>query len=247
MHTSPSHRAARTVAALLTLSVIALPTSQPATAAAAAVTGIDVSGYQGSVDWAAVARSGVDFAYVKATEGTTYRNPKFAQQYVGSYDAGLIRGAYHFALPDRSSGAAQAGFFVDHGGGWSGDGKTLPPVLDIEYNPYGATCYGKSKAQMVAWINDFAATVKQRTSRDVVIYTTADWWNRCTGSSTAFVSTSPLWVANYGASSPALPSNWPVWTIWQYSSSGTVPGVSGNVDVNRFNGDQSRLQALADG
>jgi len=76
----------------------------------------------------------------------------------GAFDAGVIRGAYHFALPDRSTGATQANYFVDHGGGWSADGRTLPGTLDIEYNPYGATCYGLTKAGMSAWIRSFTTT-----------------------------------------------------------------------------------------
>src|SRR3977135_1492464 len=115
------------------------------------VAGLDVSGHQGNVNWDAVKANGALFAYVKATEGTGYASPYFAQQYNGSYNVGLIRGAYHFALPHPSSGAAQADYFVDHGGGWSADNQTLPPMLDIEYNPYGATCYGLSQIDMVNW------------------------------------------------------------------------------------------------
>ncbi len=110
--------------------------------------GVDVSSYQGDVDWPAAYGRGARFAYVKATESTGYTNPRFRQQYDGSRRAGLVRGAYHFALPDRSGGATQAAYFVAHGGGWSPDGVTLPPMLDIEYNPYGQTCYGLSPTRM---------------------------------------------------------------------------------------------------
>ena len=72
---------------------------------------------------------------VKATEGTSYINPYFTQQYGGAHDVGLVRGAYHFGLPDRSTGAAQAQWFTANGGAWSADGQTLPGALDIEYNP----------------------------------------------------------------------------------------------------------------
>ncbi|KAG8709352.1 hypothetical protein FRC09_000723 [Ceratobasidium sp. 395] len=94
--------------------------------------GIDVSGYQPDVNWQTVKANGVEFAYIKATEGTTYTNPEFASQYNGAYDAGLIRGAYHFAQPADSTGAAQANYFLEHGGKWSNDGKTLPGALDLE-------------------------------------------------------------------------------------------------------------------
>ncbi|HMG25012.1 MAG TPA: GH25 family lysozyme, partial [Kofleriaceae bacterium] len=155
-------------------------TDAPAFQAAVTQTlGMDVSSHQGAVNWTTARANGARFAYVKATEGTTYQNPQFAQQYNGSFNVGMIRGAYHFALPDRSSGATQGNFFVSHGGGWSNDGQTLPPAIDLEYNPYGADCYGLSKAAMVAWIHDIANTVKARTGRDPVFYTSTSWcWYR---------------------------------------------------------------------
>jgi GH25 family lysozyme M1 (1,4-beta-N-acetylmuramidase) len=206
---------------------------------AAVVDGIDVSSHQGNVDWNYWWNQGKRFAYVKATEGTSYRNPYFAQQYNGSYNVGMIRGAYHFALPNSSSGATQANYFASNGGGWSRDGKTLPGALDIEYNPYGATCYGLSQSAMVSWIRDFLNTYKARTGRDAVIYTNYDWWSRCTGNTTAFNSTNPLWVARYSSTVGTLPGGWPYYTFWQWTSS--------PIDQNRFNGDYSRLQALANG
>lgn len=208
-------------------------------APAATVEGIDVSSHQGNVNWAAQWSAGKRFAYVKATEGNYYTNPYFGQQYNGSYNVGMVRGAYHFATPNDSSGANQANYFVDHGGGWSRDGKTLPGALDIEYNPYGATCYGLSQSSMVSWVRDFLNTYKARTGRDAVIYTNLDWWTRCTGNSTAFNATNPLWVARYASAPGTLPGGWPYHTIWQYSSS--------PIDQNRFNGDQTRLVALANG
>src|SRR5215471_6808495 len=137
--------------------------STPASAAPAGLKGMDVSSYQGNVNWTAAWNNGARWAYVKATEGNYYTNPYFAQQYNGSYNVGMIRGAYHFATPNDSSGANQATYFLAHGGGWSKDGKTLPGALDIEYNPYGATCYGLSQAAMVNWIRDFLNTYKSRT------------------------------------------------------------------------------------
>ena len=142
--------------------------SAPAVVApAATVEGIDVSSHQGNVNWTTQWNNGKRFAYVKATEGTSYKNPYFAQQYNGCYNVGMIRGAYHFALPNNSSGATQANYFASNGGGWSRDGRTLPGALDIEYNPYGATCYGLSQSAMVSWIRDFLNTYKARTTRFV--------------------------------------------------------------------------------
>ncbi|GAA2780986.1 lysozyme [Streptomyces showdoensis] len=204
--------------------------------------GVDVSSHNGNVAWSTLWNSGVKWAYVKATEGTYYKNTSFTQQYNGSYNVGMIRGTYHFATPDTTSGAAQADYFVNNGGGWSGDGRTLPGALDIEWNPYGATCYGKTQAGMVAWIKDFLDRYKYRTGRDAVIYTATSWWTQCTGNYGGFASTNPLWIARYAAEVGTLPAGWGYYTMWQYTSSGPTVG-----DHNHFNGDYSRVQALANG
>jgi GH25 family lysozyme M1 (1,4-beta-N-acetylmuramidase) len=215
----------------------------PAAAVAAprGLPGLDVSSYQGNVNWSAVARAGAKFAYVKATEGSSYRNSYFAQQYVGSYKAGLIRGAYHFALPNKSSGSSQAAYFATHGGAWSKDGKTLPGALDIEYNPYsGGTCYGLSKASMVSWVRAFINEYHRRTGRWAVIYTTTDWWRTCTGNYAGFASNSPLWVARYASTVGTLPAGWSTYSFWQWADHGTFPG-----DQDVWNGSLSRLKVLA--
>nr|WP_235022554.1 lysozyme [Amycolatopsis alkalitolerans] len=201
--------------------------------------GHDVSGHQGAVDWGAAWQAGGRFVYVKATEGTGYVNPQFAQQYSGSYGVGMIRGAYHFARPDVSSGAEQANYFVDHGGGWSPDGKTLPGALDAEYNPYGDACYGKDPIAMSLWLADFSNTYRARTGRFPAIYTSTSWWNKCTGGNAGF-GANPLWVARYNDVIGALPPSWQHQTIWQYADAGSLPG-----DQNLFDGSLQRLSDFA--
>ncbi len=213
-----------------------------ALSAGAGPLGMDVSSWQGSVDWPAAARNGAQFAYVKATEDTGYVNPSFGQQYDGSYAAGLLRGAYHFAIPNNSDGPSQADYFLGHGGGWSADGHTLPPMLDIEYNPYGPTCYGLTAGQMSSWIRGFSTTVQARTGRYPVVYTTADWWDTCTGGDSSFGSTNPLFVARYAASPGVMPAGWAQQQIWQYADHGTNPG-----DADLFNGTDGQLQQFAVG
>ncbi|MEU7874780.1 GH25 family lysozyme [Dactylosporangium sp. NPDC049140] len=214
------------------------------TGAAAATTslrGLDVSGYQGNVDWPAVAAGGASFAYIKATESTGHVNGYFGQQYNGAASAGLIRGAYHFAHPDASSGSAQADFFVDHGGGWTADGRTLPGALDIEYNPgSGGTCYGLGRTAMIGWIASFTARYRSRTGRSPVIYTTTDWWNTCTGNTDTFAVDDPLWIARPAASPLSLPNGWSTYTFWQNHGAGTFPG-----DQDVFNGGPADLRAFA--
>lgn len=201
--------------------------------------GHDVSGHQGAVDWPGAWQAGGRFVYVKATEGTGYINPQFAQQYDGSYQVGMVRGAYHFARPDVSSGADQANYFVDHGGGWTPDGKTLPGAVDAEYNPYGDTCYGKDPAALSAWFADFSNTYRARTGRFPTIYTSTTWWNRCTGGNAGF-GANPLWLARYSDAPGTLPAGWQSQQIWQYANSGTLPG-----DQNLFAGVSGGLRDFA--
>ncbi|HET6873655.1 MAG TPA: GH25 family lysozyme [Acidimicrobiales bacterium] len=215
-------------------------TSATVLTATANARGMDVASYQGNVDWAGATANGATFAYIKATEGTYYTDSTyFPEQYNGSYNAGMVRGAYHFAIPNDSTGAAQADYFVAHGGGWSADGRTLPGTLDIEYNPYGAECYGLSSAQMVGWIQSFDAEYQRLTGRNPTIYTTRDWWSSCTGNSAAF-GAEGLAVANYSTTAGTLPASWSAYNIWQYADSGTFPG-----DQDVFNGSTDALRAFA--
>lgn len=212
----------------------------PARIPAGAIAGTDVSGHQGTVDWPAAAAAGARFAYVKATEGIGFRSDTYRAQYDGAHAAGLVRGAYHFALPDSSSGAQQANFFVDNGGMWVPGTRTLPGVLDIEHNPYGPTCYGLDPAAMSAWLADFSNTYHSRTGRFPVIYTTTSWWNTCTGGNPDFAANNPMWVARYAPEIGPLPAGWGFHSFWQHSDQGPLPG---GQDV--FNGDLAQLNQFA--
>ena len=204
--------------------------------------GIDVSDHQGNVDWTAAAAAGARFAWAKATEGTYYTDSAyFPQQYNGSYNAGLMHAAYHFAIPNNSTGAAQADFFVANGGGWSPDGRTLPGMLDIENNPYGAACYGLSPTQMVAWVVSFSNQYKALTGRYPVLYTNAAFWDNCAGGSGAAAS-DPLDLAAWAPSPSPVPQGWSNPTFWQYTDSGIL-----GVDSDTFLGSYSGLQSFAYG
>jgi GH25 family lysozyme M1 (1,4-beta-N-acetylmuramidase) len=213
-----------------------------ATSTSSVSMGMDVSSHQGNVNWTTAAHNGAKFAYVKATEAGSYASPFFAQQYNGSYKAGLIRGAYHFATPNSSPGAAQANWFVNHGGGWSADGRTLPPAVDLEYNPYGQSCYSMKPAALVSWVRAFVNTVHARTKRWPVIYTSTSWWSLCMAGYAGFTA-DPLWIARYNSHlGTVLPHGWRTWTIWQYADAGRFPG-----DQNEFHGTLTALRALARG
>jgi GH25 family lysozyme M1 (1,4-beta-N-acetylmuramidase) len=215
------------------------PSTPARSATVTQLPGIDISSYQGNIHWASVAPY-IDFVYAKATEGTYYTNPDFYNQYEGPYNHGVIRGAYHFAVPSNSSGQAQADFFIKHGGGWSSDGLTLPGALDIEYNPYGRECYGLTHAQMVAWVWNFVHEYAYKEHAYPVIYSTTDWWSTCTGNYGGFGNYDPLWIARYATTVGPLPSGWGFQTFWQYASGGRLPG-----DQDLFNGAYSRLKTLA--
>ncbi|MBK1786523.1 GH25 family lysozyme [Prauserella cavernicola] len=219
--------------------------SAPGAQAAEDAHGIDVSNHNGTVDFEAVKADGQEFAFVLATDGTSFTSPEFDTQYEGAADAGLIRSAYHFARPGSGAAADQATRFLDTVS-FSADGNTLPPVLDMEANPDGATCYGLSASEMTDWITAFLAEVKETTERDGIIYTSPGFWKECTGDSDAFAD-NPLWIADWGVDKPSTIGGWDAHTFWQYSDSGSVDGVTGDVDVNRFNGTVDELKALAAG
>lgn len=211
-----------------------------ASRATALVRGLDVSGYNPTIDWKKTATMGAAFAYVKATEGVTYTNSYFPQQYQGAADAGLIRGAYHFARPDASGGRAQADYFLAHGGRWKRDGKTLPGALDIEANGHGATCWGLSRSAMTNWIAAFVNEYHARTGRHPVIYTSAGWWASCTGNYRGFGRTVPLWIVNQSGTPTPLAAGWNTYTVWQTADSGPFPG-----DQDVFNGTRKDLKTFA--
>ncbi|RMJ24775.1 hypothetical protein PHISP_04362 [Aspergillus sp. HF37] len=222
------------------MKLAALITLASACLSQAYIPGFDISNHQGSVDFAAAKSDGARFVMIKATEGTYFIDSWFDSHYTGATNVGLIRGGYHFAIPNGASGATQANYFLQHGGGWSGDGRTLPGMVDLEYNPYGATCYGLSASAMVDWIRDFSDTYKGKTGRYPMIYTTADWWSQCTGNSGEFGSTNPLVLANWGSSPGTIPGSWPFESFWQYNNHYKYGG-----DSDYWNGSEENLKKFA--
>ncbi len=202
------------------------------------VLGQDVSNHQPNINWGAQYAGGSRFSWMKTSEGTTYVDPTFSRHYTGARDAGLVTGGYHFALPSQSSGRTQAEIFIKNGGGWTADGKTLPGMLDLEYNPYpslGNTCFGMSQSQLKAWTWDFMNTYKEKTGRYPTIYSTTDWWNTCMGGTGEFKA-APLHIANYSTGPGYMPGGSTSFDIWQFSSVAPFAG-----DSNVFNGTTAEL------
>ncbi len=195
--------------------------------------GVDVSHYDGTIDWTQVAGSGRAFGIAKATEGVTFKDPMFATYWPAIKQAGMVRGAYHFYRP-KDSGKQQADFFLDTVGSFAaGD---LPPVLDWEVTD------SVSNSIDVAEMQHFVDEVKSRTGLTTIVYTSANFLNTI-GNPTQFGGL-PLWDANWGVACPNLPSAWSTWAFWQTGSSTTIPGTSSTVDLNLFNGTRAQLDAM---
>ncbi len=190
--------------------------------------GMDVSAWQPDADFRTAYAQGARFAYIKASEGVTYTSRTYQKQYFDAAQAGMVRGGYAYAQPSQASGRATADYFFASGGGWSDDNITLPPLLDIEYGSASqGTCYGLSWGAMRTWIHDFSDRVYERIHRYPAIYTTTDWWKRCTNNSRQF-SNNPLFVAIYPVNDFTSPGelghSWTKWKFWQWRAAGTFPG-----------------------
>jgi lysozyme len=198
--------------------------------------GLDISAYQhrgAPIDWLRLARDGLDFVAIKASEGTYYQNPYYQSDARAATAAGLAVLPYVFANPSRASGAATARFAVRAAGIPRGPAR-LPLVVDLENDPYKKhhNCYGLHVPRMIKWIAGFVGVTDALTGRRPVIYTTDAWWRQCTASTGAFRG-SPLWLAAFGVTAPAVPSPWRRWNFWQYASNGSLPGV-GRVDLDYY-------------
>ena len=195
--------------------------------------GIDVSHWQGTINWARVAGAGKRFAYLKATEASRYVDPTYRTNRSQAKANGLRVGAYHYARPEPRSGDAvrEANHFIDTARPTSGE---LVPVLDLEETG------GMGVRDLTAWTRAFLQRVYERTGVRAAIYVSPRFWANRMGNSTWFAANGYriLWVAHWtSARSPALPaSNWGGngWTFWQYTSAGKVSGISGPVDLNRY-------------
>ncbi len=199
------------------------------------VEGIDVSHWNGKVDWVQVQQSGRRFAIMKATENTTYFDDTFVNNWTMSQAAGLVRGAYHFFHADTNP-VAQADYFLQHVPLSPSD---LPPVLDLETTQLQSGA--KVAANALAWLE----RVEAQTGRRPILYTYPAFWPSI-GNPSGFAKY-PLWIANYGVKCPKVPGQWTGWPFWQYSSKGAVPGISGNVDLNVFNGTYEDLLEFVSG
>ncbi len=208
------------------------------------IDGVDVSHWQGNIDWNAVATDGIVFAFMKATQGDYFVDSEFARNWAGARDAGIIRGAYHFFCPNQN-GTDQADLMLETIG--TLEPRDLPPVLDVEWVP-SSNCppccsTGVSCADMITHIGQWVERIESVTGRTPIIYTARSFWenNVCNASDFNHLT---LWIANWEVTCPDIPSAWSDWVFWQTSDSGRVAGISGDVDTDLFNGDMEALEAF---
>jgi lysozyme len=225
--------------------------------------GIDVSAWQGQVDWPTVKGAGLSFVFAKATQSGNIVDQRFGAHWSAAKGVGLLRGAYHFFSPVDDPHKQAANFLRALGD----DPGELPPVLDLESNTDPVSKNAVDNATLIqnaaAWITDVQSQLKV----GPIIYTRAGFWNAALRDKSsqypAWAAQSKLWVASYPYADreptpqeldqlkPVLPVSWNTWTFWQYTESGRVAGISNpdgqpaNVDKNLFNGSPDDLTAWA--
>jgi lysozyme len=201
------------------------------------VPGIDVSYYQGTINWASVKAAGKVFAIARVSHGTGTVDTQFATNWPAMKQAGIIRGLYQYFEP-ADSALAQAQLLVSklNAAGGLEDGD-LPPVLDLE--KMGTL----SSSQILTAVSTWMTHVKSALGRKPILYTGSYFWDDH-GLGTAWAST-PLWTAHYTtAACPLVPNAWSSWVIWQHTDKGSVSGITGDVDLDRFNGTAAELTAF---
>lgn len=197
------------------------------------VHGIDVSKWQGEIDWQAVRASGVSFAFIKATEGGDVADERFAENWEAARRAGVARGAYHFYYFCRPA-AEQARWFAAH---VPRDRGALPPVLDMEWNHRSRTCPHRPAPETVrAEMLAFKRAVAAHYGRWPVVYTTVDFYR---DNELWRVSGTEFWLRSV-AGHPAEVYPGQDWTFWQYTGTGVVPGIRGAADINVFAGNSGQ-------
>ena len=200
--------------------------------------GIDVSKFQGDIDWSKVADSGVKFAWIKATEGGDRADARFQANWTGAKQAGIPRGAYHFVYWCRPPMEEMA-FFEQNA---PVEDDALPPVLDVEATPTSPTCHRRltqegAIADMQVMLNE----MERHYGKRPIIYTTLDFYQAIL-SDGAFMDY-PIWVRST-KHHPAVKYGPRAWHIWQYQSDARIPGIGGKVDRDAFHGTREQWEAF---
>ncbi|TWT87196.1 Lysozyme M1 precursor [Pseudobythopirellula maris] len=208
--------------------------------------GIDVSHWQGAINWTSVKNAGTDFAFIKATNGTNQVDSRFAQNFNNAREAGVLAGPYHYGYPntftsDPLDAANEANDFVDAIEPFytNHPGSYLTPVLDLEEHVNIGTT-AQNKAFITEWVRDFSQVVETRLGVKPIIYTGQSFAQNYLAND---IAEHPLWFARWGSQPTSTQMGiWDTWDFWQYTATGSVAGVSGNVDRDYFNGTMQDLE-----
>ena len=197
------------------------------------VYGIDVSRHQGDIDWEALKKGNhpdapISFVYVKASEGSDFKDKKFEQNFENARKHGFMRGAYHY-FSTTSSGVSQANLFISMVKLQPGD---LPPVLDIEEKP-------KNKKKYIDEVKIWLKKVEEHYGVKPIVYASSKYKKKYLDD--PFFKEYPSWVAHYYI--PEL-TDGEEWLMWQCTDIGVMPGIKEKVDINIFNGTEKQLKEL---
>jgi lysozyme len=202
----------------------------PASPKKLAVHGVDVSRWQGDVDWANLRTQGANFAYIKATDGGDHIDPMFKTNWRKAKEAGLKRGAYHFFYWCRTAGE-QADWFIRNVPREPG---ALPPAIDVEWNGESSCKRRPSRAQVLEKMQVFMDKLEKHYGQRPIIYTAPDFYR---DNLRGELADYPFWLRAVAAHpSKVYPGR--RWLFWQYSGSGLSHGVSGRIDLNVFHGSE---------
>ncbi|MEZ5799068.1 MAG: GH25 family lysozyme [Paracoccaceae bacterium] len=197
-----------------------------------AVHGIDVARFQTQVDWRTARANGVNFAFIKATEGGDRVDEMYRDHWRDAGRAGVARGAYHFFYHCRPA-IEQARWYMRHVPRTAG---ALPPVLDMEWTPFSPTCTIRRTPEEIRRDADiFIAAVARHYGQRPILYTSIDFFR---DNEMWKVKGADFWLRAVAKHPQDLYDGHP-WTFWQYTSTGLVPGVTGKVDINVFSGSEA--------
>lgn len=197
------------------------------------VRGVDVSHHQGAIDWERLKEDGVEFAYIKASEGETFNDPRFSRNWFAAEQAGILRGAYHFFSPCRT-GKAQAENFMRI---VPPDANALPAAVDAEQMQ---PCSDRpTLPDIAAEIAVFLDTVEEAFGKRPIIYTTREFHDAHLAGK---FEGERFWIRSL-LIFPRIRED--SWIFWQYHNRGRRAGVDGPVDLNAYRGSPVELKALA--
>lgn len=217
---------------LLLLVCCIVLTAAPAAQAAQRLPGIDISAWQGAIDWDKVGNSDVRFIIMRVAHGMEL-DTRYPEYSAGATAEGIPWTAYMYVTPKRKQGSAveQADLFIDNAGLGSGN---ILPVIDVEQTG------GLGRTKLQDWVAQWLNRVKNRMGVKPIIYTSPYFWQTALGDTRRFARRGyKLWIANWGVRRPSVPAgNWAGngWTFWQWTDCGAVSGIKGCVDKDRFNG-----------